>query len=266
MVVETPLEPPRVPLESSVEVEREPVASQPESEVEEPAAQVVSDRDTELRVALEELGRIADRSLEGRFDPGAMLATALLVAAHEVGAPDPEPDFAGRVQLPIEGLPEGFEAGLYVTKPNSSQQRVLSLEIRLPRETPLAHGNYERAGPKVTLTTWTSEEGEFKHINIGTDFETERRVGALMQDPPDMLFGFTLRTSLADPSAWKLTASGLREIEGTREADGSHRQKSAQWEVPQVLDGRPWPQLEEMTRLNQRLHELLASAKARSAR
>jgi len=85
--------------------EREAAPVPDESRASEPA--LSTPLETPLEPTLQDLARILDRSLEGRLDPGAILDAALLVAEHELGAPVLEPDAAGRLVIPVEGMPRG---------------------------------------------------------------------------------------------------------------------------------------------------------------
>jgi hypothetical protein len=236
--------------------------------IEEPESAPLVSPEDELRTALEWLSPAIDRSLDGRIDPGAILDAAFLVAARELGPPELEPDFAGRLVIPVEGMPEGVRAALCIDKPNRSQQKVLTLEIEFERHVPLVHEHFEREGARVWLATWTGESDELQHFSIGTDVAAGRRSAgySLAEDPPEIRSGVSVYTNMADPGAWKLKASGMREVEGSLDADGGRSYKSGSWELPPVLEGGPWPRIDDMRRFNHRLHELHAAAKERGKR
>jgi hypothetical protein len=48
--------------------------------------------------------------------------------------------------------------------------------------------------------------------------------------------------------------------------DGGRSYHSGSWDVPQVLDGGPWPRVEDMQRLSRRLLEMHAAVKNRAKR
>lgn len=265
------VEPSPVPAEAPrVEAERgearEEVALAPEVVPSAPGEAPTTTPEAELATALDRLAFVIDRSLEGRMDPGVILEAALLVAAYEPGRPRLEPDQAGRIVIPLVGMPEGVEAELCVKEANSSALKGLSLQIRLERHEPLVVGNFERELPEVQLTTWTNEGGELTRFSISIDAAPDRRVGDFTQDPSDSIYGVSLGTPLTDPTQWKLEAHGLRAVEGSEQPDGGRSFKSGSWEVPQVLEGGPWPRVDDIRRFGARLQELHALAKARSAR
>jgi RNA polymerase sigma factor (sigma-70 family) len=233
-----------------------------------PASEPPPSAELELAATLERLSVVLDRTLDERLDPGAILDAALLVAAHEAGDPLAELDPAGRLLLPITGLPAGVEADLCVSKPNRRQETVLTLQIRLERaaDAPLVHEGYEREGPEVQLTTWTNEAGELLHFGLLTDVYPAKRAGGVAIDPPRFTHGVSLHTRMDSPEEWKLKATGMLEVEGSLQPDGGRSYRSGDWEPPQVLEGGPWPRLADMQRLSQRMLALHAAVKARDAR
>jgi len=226
---------------------------------------VVSQEELELARALERLGPVLDRSLEGRMDPGTILDTALLVAAHEAGNPLAELDSFGRLLLPIEGLPAGVTAELCVSNPRNRRTTVLTLQIHLERAAsrPLVFEDYERAGPSVQLMA-TTKDGELLDFSLLTDVQPGQRTAVV--DPPRLTYGMNLYTPLASPFEWRLKASGLQEMEGALGPDGGRIYHSGSWEVPQVLEGVPWPRVEDIQRFSRRLLEMHAAAKDRTSR
>jgi RNA polymerase sigma-70 factor (ECF subfamily) len=241
-----------------------PVAPAPAAPALEPASPAAADE--ELHAALARLPSLLDHSLEGRLDPGAILDAALLVAAHELGSPQLEPDVAGRLVIPVEGMPAGVEATLCVSKPNRANQKVLTLELAFERTAPFAFENMERTGPGVQLTTWTNEDEELQHFSIHSDVNVARRVAGIDRDPPQMTLGIGLYTPLDDPAHWKLSAGGLREKEGSLQPNGGRSYTSGDWEIPQLLDGGAWPRVDDMRRLSRRMLAMLADAKSRTGR
>ncbi len=245
---------------------REAVQIPSESIASEPELVLASPSEPELEQTLHGLARSLDRSLEGRLDPGAILDAALLVAEHELGAPVLEPDFAGRLVIPVEGMPAGVEAALCVYKPNRRLEKVLTLEISFERTTPFAFEDVERDGPCVQLTTRTNEAEELLHFSILTEVGEARLASGAYRWPPQVTHGVHLYTPLDDPSRWTLRASGMREKEGSLQADGNLSYRSASWEVAPLLEGGPWPRMEDMRRLSRRMLAMLAAAKNDSAR
>jgi RNA polymerase sigma-70 factor (ECF subfamily) len=209
----------------------ETVASARESALVVPAPAVLApepaappEADAELHQALARLPSLLDRSLEGRLDPGAILDAALLVAAHELGAPQLEPDSAGRLVMPVEGMPAGVEATLCVSKPNRANQKVLTLELAFERNAPFAFENMERADPGVQLTTWTNEAEDLLHFSIHTDVNVARRVAVPTASAADDLgIGalYAARRSCA-PEARR----AAHEKEGNLQPDGGRSYKS----------------------------------------
>lgn len=246
--------------------ERRAVPVPSESISSEPELAMASTLETELEQTLQSLARSLDRSLEGRLDPGAILDAALLVAERELGAPVLEPDVAGRLRIPVEGMPAGVEAALCVSKPNRRLEKVLTLEISFERKTPYVFEDVERDGPGVQLTTWTNEAEELLHFNILTEVSEARLASGAYRWPPQLTHGIGLYTPLDDPSRWKLSASGMREKEGSLEPDGNLSYETASWEIPQLLEGGPWPRVDDMRRFSRRMLDMLAAAKNGSAR
>lgn len=246
--------------------EREAVPVPSESIVNGPELAPASTLEPEAEPTLQDLALSLDRSLEGRLDPGAILDAALLVAEHELGAPLLEPDFAGRLVIPVEGMPAGVEATLCVSTPNLKLERVLALEISFERRTPYVFEDVEREGPSVQLTTRTNEAGELLHFSILTEVGEARLASGAYRWPPQLTHGIHLYTPLDDPSRWKLSASGMREKEGSLQPDGNLSYRSASWEVPQLLEGGPWPRVDDMHRFSRRMLDMLAAAKNGSAR
>lgn len=262
---------PRVLAASSLEPElraavetseaREPEAVIPEAQPEAPRT-----GNAALESLLPRLALTIDASLDGRFDPSLLLDVALLVAQHPIGDPPAELDVTGQLRLPVQDLPEGLEADLCVSKPNRRQETVLTLEVRAARLRPLIAENFEREAPSFRLATWTDLQGVLRHTSLLTRVSPERRTGSLAQDPSRLTHGMKLYTPLSDPAAWNLSASGMDEIEGSRQPDGSRGYQTASWDVPQVLEGGPWPRVADLERLNRLLHERRDEVQARARR
>jgi len=259
---ELPLEsPPTMGASVAETSERELAVVEPEPAPAEAEPEPLVDPDVELRTALTKLGLVLDRSLDGRIDPGAILDAALLLVEHEIGEPRPELELNGALAIPLEGLPEGVHAELNVGKPFSD--RPPALVIRLSREGTFAHGGYERQGAEVRLLISVDGAGEPKSLSLMTSLELTdaAQTRADQAGSFDVTYGATLNSTLADGS-WKLqTVANV----GTAIPDGLH-QRIVYRDVPQVLEGGPWPRTDDIGRLGARLRELHELAKSRSGR
>jgi hypothetical protein len=266
-IVEEPIEAPPVAVASLVaESEREAALVEQEPSLIESDPVPVVDPDAEFRATLDQLALLIDRSLDGRLDPGAILDAGFLVLERELGSPELEPDFAGRVVISIEGLPECVTARICVSKPvylEAQEMRPLALEIEFDREVPFLHGGWERAESMVMLSTLTNEAGDLERFEIGTSAMPSRLVGSSALE--QWTDGVTLYTPLAEPSRWQLKAMGMKK-EGGVDEEGDFRYRGDSWDLPQALDGRAWPPVDDLHRFHRRLNELYAAAQERVRR
>jgi RNA polymerase sigma factor (sigma-70 family) len=263
VVAQTTPAPSFAPVPSVVEdVEREPVSSESGSQRGETQSAALADPDAELRASLEKLALVLDRSLDGHLDPGAILDAALLIAAHDVGAPLPELQLNGALAIPIVGLPEGVSAQLNVGNPLKNTYP--SLSIHVSRNGPFVHGGFERQGADVHITVGLDDSGDPRRFSLLTMIEVtedaERRAYEVGTFEYEM--GASLSSSLVEPFTWELkTVSTV----GTPVPDG--QELRTQYETPpQVLDGGHWPRRDDIGRLSLRLQELHELAKSRVAR
>lgn len=270
-----PLEPERATPARSLELASEPASSEPLVDPgrvsaaspfaaippDEPAESPLS-TSAEVKAAIERVLTSIERSFIGTFDPGAVLDCALLFATHDFGPAIPEPDPAGRLIFPMLAAPEGVEVELQVAK-NLRSETVLALEMRFgaPREPWLMEGRPHRA-PKAEVSVWTNDAGELLDFTMATGAQPAR--GFPYDSANEVPYGALLHTDMTNPSAWKLSMSGLRPA-ATDEATGNRSWNSEQWEVPQLLDG-PWPRTDEMHELAGRLGRRYAEIRARSSR
>ncbi|HEX6885641.1 MAG TPA: RNA polymerase sigma factor [Planctomycetota bacterium] len=214
-----------------------------------------------LRQTLERLSDVLDRSLDGRLDPGAILDAALLVAGHDVGTPVPELQIDGTLAIPLVGLPDGVSAELRVGDPRKNVP--LRLTIHLPRETPFAHGGFERGGSTVHVMTRLDDSGEPRTFSLLTDVDlTEEAEARGHAGAFQYTFATSFRSSLTDPGDWTLE---MTDNVGQPLPDGmQHRLVHSA--SPHGLEGGPWPRIDDVRRLGVRLQELHDMAKQRAAR
>ncbi len=198
------------------------------------------------RTAVERMLSAIEASLVGPFEPGALLDGALLFAAHEVGTPSTELDFAGRLGIPLEDLPDGVEAELFVHKKNVRFETVRTLEVRFaaPRA-PYVVGGHASDGVNVAFSTWTNDDGELLHFTILTGVDYTR-----LPDDPSFVDHMLLHTPLDAPSTWTLKATGMREVPGGLQADGGRKLESDRTELDPGLVIGTWPRVEDMRRLS----------------
>lgn len=247
-------------------VARETSTERRTAQASEPAAiPQASSEASELEAAMDDLLATVERSLGGSLDPGAVLDAALLLATHETGPAVPEPSPGGAITYPLLDLPDGVEAELQVRGKNQRQESVLALRMRLqePRESWLVEGLPYRE-PEVEVATWTDEEGELRHFSISTGAQPGG--GFPFADAAEIRSGVLLHTPMDAPSEWKLNMGGMKPVEDAADEPGERSWRSGQWEIPQVLDGGPWPRVDDMNRLGELLRARYDEIRARSDR
>jgi len=210
----------------------------------------------ELEAALEDLRTALERSVLERLDPGAILDAALLLMDSEVDQRAvPELAVDGRLRFLLMETPDGVQAEVLVAKSNFyANVLALGIELDVPAGGPYMVDARVRERPRVTLTAWTDASGKLLHFGILTglppDSAANRALGLPVLEGK-LTKGVLYHLSLEDPSDWGLKAYGYQNQQPFTEP------------ITPLLDGGPWPRMDDIERFNRNLLDMYARIKER---